>query len=86
MSTTYGSDVYSSFGGYFDEAATSRAATRVAPSAMTGLGRGRLSPWYSITWAVCLFVFVCVLPSRCLVCRPSHLRVFVWGSFGVGTE
>ena len=38
-------------------AATSRAATRVAPSAMTGLGRERLSPWYDMD---CVFVCVCV--------------------------
>ena len=37
--------------------ATSRAATRVAPSAMTGLGRERLSPWYNVD---CVFVCVCV--------------------------
>ena len=50
------SDVYSYGGGY--------------TSAMTGLGRERLSPWYDVD-CVCLFVFVCVLSSGCLVCRPS---------------
>ena len=35
---------------------------------MSALARG-------ITWTVCLCVFVCVLSSRCLVCRPSHLCV-----------
>ena len=32
-----------------------------------------LPSYINITWTV--FVFVCVLSSRCLACRPSHLCV-----------
>ena len=55
MSEYYGSegfdrpppDVYSCLGGFvFSTRVATRAATRVAPSAMTGLGRERLSPWH----------------------------------------
>ena len=49
-------------------------------TAMTGLGRERLNPWYDMGYVfvcvcVCLCVFVCVLSSGCLVCRPSDLCV-----------
>ena len=61
------SDVYS-YGG---------VASSIGDDGGSGLGRARLSPWYDagMTWDMCLFVFVCVLSSGCIVCRPSELCV-----------
>ena len=52
-------------------------ATSIGDDGGSGLGRARLSPWYDagMTWDMCLFVFVCVLSSGCIVCRPSELCV-----------
>jgi len=46
----------------FDEEGAATACTESARRTLSG-------------HVVCLFVFVCVLSSRCLVCRPSHLCV-----------
>jgi hypothetical protein len=61
------SDVYSYGGGFFGDVGAARGVSALA------------RPWYNVDCVfVCVcgcFVFVCVLASRCLVCRPSHLCV-----------
>ena len=56
------------------------AATRVAPSAMTGLGRERLSPWRlqrvrRVARHVCAYAFACVVvvPENTMTYSPSDV-------------